>query len=76
MGSSEFNSSKGVPSCWEYWNCAQNIKEKCYVYQKDLGGYCWALSSIIDKNEVSPFKQKKFNSCLECPWYEKVIHLN
>lgn len=63
-------------SCWEYWNCSQEAREKCYVYQKDLGGHCWALTPFIEKDEDAPLNKHDFSSCKECPWFKKISEMN
>lgn len=63
-------------SCWEYWNCPEKVREKCYIHQKDLGGFCWALEPFLEKAKDSPMAQHGFSSCEECPWYKKIRQLS
>ena len=72
MEDSSNGNAEEPTSCWEYWNCSKEARGKCYVYQKDLGGFCWVLAPFVDKNAASPKAQHGFSSCEECPWYQKL----
>jgi hypothetical protein len=54
-------------NCWEYWDCPEEDKENCPAYTTNSGRDCFYMAESF-----CPKKERDFQYCWECPWYEKV----
>jgi len=39
---------KDAKNCWDYWECAEQIRKKCPAYEHDMGNECWFIASSFD----------------------------
>lgn len=51
-------------TCWEYWECKVEIKEKCPAYKSEKP--CWHVAGqycgrVIDKHGIE--------KCFSCEWF-------
>lgn len=54
-------------NCWEFWDCHQEVKEKCPAYLTGYGRDCYDFTE-----DDTPRVKRGFEHCSECPWYRKV----
>ena len=55
-------------NCWEYWDCSEEIRDKCPAYTiPDSGRDCFDLAK-----DYCPKVLYGFKHCWECPWYKKI----
>ena len=59
-------------NCWEFYDCSEEAKEKCLVFQNDMGKECWFVCNI---KEINNKNTEKFKNCFECDWYKKINDL-
>jgi len=60
-------------TCWEYWNCKEEVRKKCSAYTTNSGKECWMLAgSIVVKLKKCPRVQNEYKDCSECPWFKKL----
>ncbi|MBU2638894.1 MAG: hypothetical protein KJ955_08015 [Nanoarchaeota archaeon] len=58
-------------NCWEFWNCAEDIKKKCPAYNYNSGRDCWLAASSF-REPGCPKVKNEFESCSDCPWFKKL----
>jgi hypothetical protein len=54
-------------SCWEFWACPDETKNKCPVYTAGAGRDCWRFTA-----KFCPVLKSGIRDCFACPWYKKV----
>lgn len=59
--------NKEPQNCWEFWDCAKEIKEECPAYKADRGRECWIFAS-----NFCPKRKTDYERCFECPWVRKL----
>ena len=55
-------------NCWEFLKCSKEIRDKCMIYKRKLGGTCWF---IIEDIRRECYCYNKYDGCFNCPWYKK-----
>jgi len=54
-------------SCWEFWDCPKETRDKCPAYRRNAGKNCFNLAM-----DFCPKVTNEFKHCWECPWYKTV----
>lgn len=57
--------------CWEYWNCLEEVRDKCVAYTSASGKECWMIvgSNVVEFDQCPKLKNE-FKDCWECPWFQ------
>lgn len=53
-------------NCWEYWKCPKRNREKCKVFQLDMGSQCYNVS-----HDFRPQRKREFDDCFDCAWFRR-----
>lgn len=59
---------KEAQNCWEFLKCPKSKKEKCLVYQNNMGRECWYVANA----KIQQVGIEKYGSCFDCSWYKKM----
>ena len=55
-------------NCWEYWDCPEEIRDKCPAYTTPYSGrVCFYYAK-----DFCPKLKDEFEHCWECPWFKKI----
>ena len=61
---------KKPENCWEYWNCADEVRRKCPAYTTNSGRECWMVAGTFSSREKKcPKAKNEFDFCWQCPWF-------
>lgn len=60
---------KCAKSCWDFWNCPSEYRDKCPAYIHEMGDECWLIVGSFVNEPTCPLVKDEFKSCLECPWF-------
>jgi len=57
-------------NCWEFHQCPEEKRKKCYVFNAHLGRTCW---QFVDYAQLGEYALDKYESCANCPWKQILI---
>ena len=55
-------------NCWEYWDCPEEIRDRCPAYTIPYSG----RECFYYAKDFCPKLKHEFEHCWECPWYKKI----
>jgi hypothetical protein len=56
-------------NCWDFMNCPEQIRKKCWAYRLNLGKECWILSKKAHKK----YNWKKTKDFSHCEFYNFIL---
>jgi hypothetical protein len=54
--------------CYEFLDCPENIRKKCWVYRLNLSRECW----IVRKKAIKKFNWRNPEDCNTCNFYNTI----